>query len=112
MTLTGAAAATSSRFGDGERQHTFLFADLAGFTALTEAHGDEHAADLVGNFSGKVTSWLPSFGEGEAKTIGDAVMIRLDNAAGAVQLGLAIVERTSAIARFLQVRVGVHTGTA
>ena len=27
--------------------HTFLFADLAGFTALTEAHGDEDAPDLV-----------------------------------------------------------------
>jgi class 3 adenylate cyclase len=29
---------------------TFLFADLSGFTALTEAHGDEQAADLVGGF--------------------------------------------------------------
>jgi class 3 adenylate cyclase len=27
-----------------------LFADLSGFTALTEAHGDEQAADLVGEF--------------------------------------------------------------
>ena len=26
---------------------TFLFADIAGFTALTEAHGDEHAVALV-----------------------------------------------------------------
>jgi class 3 adenylate cyclase len=26
----------------------FLFADIAGFTALTEAHGDEEAADLEG----------------------------------------------------------------
>jgi class 3 adenylate cyclase len=31
--------------------HTFLFADLAGFTALTEAHGDEQAADLAHEFS-------------------------------------------------------------
>jgi YHS domain-containing protein len=31
-------------------QHTFLFADLAGYTALTETHGDETAADLVGEF--------------------------------------------------------------
>jgi class 3 adenylate cyclase len=29
---------------------TFLFADLSGFTALTEAHGDDHEADLVGGF--------------------------------------------------------------
>jgi class 3 adenylate cyclase len=26
---------------------TFVFADIAGFTALTEAHGDEEAAGLV-----------------------------------------------------------------
>lgn len=31
---------------------TFLFADIAGFTALTEAHGDEQAAELVTNFCG------------------------------------------------------------
>jgi class 3 adenylate cyclase len=33
----------SSDLGDQATQ-TVLFADLAGFTALTEAHGDEHAA--------------------------------------------------------------------
>jgi class 3 adenylate cyclase len=26
---------------------TFIFADIAGFTALTEAHGDEEAVKLV-----------------------------------------------------------------
>ena len=29
---------------------TFLFADLSRFTALTEGHGDEQAADLVAGF--------------------------------------------------------------
>jgi adenylate cyclase len=29
---------------------TFLFADIAGFTALTEAHGDDEAAALVAEF--------------------------------------------------------------
>jgi class 3 adenylate cyclase len=29
---------------------TFVFADIAGFTALTEAHGDEQAAELVAEF--------------------------------------------------------------
>jgi adenylate cyclase len=31
-------------------QATFVFADIAGFSALTEAHGDERAADLVAQF--------------------------------------------------------------
>jgi class 3 adenylate cyclase len=34
---------------DGQ-EHTFLFADLAGFTALTEVHGDEEAVQLVDEF--------------------------------------------------------------
>ncbi len=31
-------------------QQTFLFADLAGYTALTEAHDDEFAADTAVDF--------------------------------------------------------------
>ena len=30
---------------------TFVFADIAGFTALTEAHGDEEAVALVEAFT-------------------------------------------------------------
>ena len=37
---------------------TFLFADLSGFAALTEAHGDEQAADLVGGFCATVRQLL------------------------------------------------------
>jgi class 3 adenylate cyclase len=41
-----------------ESVHTFLFADLAGYTALTEIHGDEHAAAVVGDFCrGSARSW-------------------------------------------------------
>jgi adenylate cyclase len=29
---------------------TFVFADIAGFTALTEAHGDKDAAALAADF--------------------------------------------------------------
>jgi class 3 adenylate cyclase len=38
---------------------TFLFADLSGFTALTEAHGDFEAAELVGTFYEVVRGLLP-----------------------------------------------------
>jgi class 3 adenylate cyclase len=43
----------------GSVVQTFLFADLSGFTALTEAHGDEQAADLVGGFCGAVRGLWP-----------------------------------------------------
>ena len=60
----------------GEEQHTFLFADLAGFTALTEAHGDRQAADVAAEFSAAVRRLLSSHQAEEVKTIGDALMIR------------------------------------
>src|SRR3712207_8375491 len=39
---------------------TFLFADIAGFTALTEAHGDHDAAALVADFCRSVRAELPA----------------------------------------------------
>ena len=60
-------------------EHTFLFADLAGFTALTEAHGDEDAAKLAMEFCDSVRELPPDFGAEEVRTIGDAVMLRCDD---------------------------------
>jgi adenylate cyclase len=93
-------------------QQTFLFADLSGFTALTEAHGDEEAADLVAEFTGVVRDLLPEHAAREVKTIGDAVMIRCSRADAAVELGLRIVEQIGARDRFPSVRVGMHSGPA
>ena len=53
---------------------TFCFVDLAGFTALTEAHGDDAAADLIARFGAAVDAAL----EGDATIvdrIGDAVFL-------------------------------------
>src|SRR5512132_3244809 len=52
----------------------FSFVDLAGFSALTEAHGDEVGADLVERFVAIVASVLEDDGE-IVSTIGDAVFI-------------------------------------
>src|SRR5947209_4066492 len=69
---------------------TFMFADIAGFTALTEAHGDEQAATLVADFCDAVQAELPTFGGTQIKTIGDALLLRIDNPQQAVLLGLRI----------------------
>jgi class 3 adenylate cyclase len=91
---------------------TFLFADLAGFTALTEAHGDEEAADLAQEFFDRVRGLLPRYGGQEVKTIGDAVMLRCVSPAAAVALGLDIVDEVRKRDRFPIVRVGMHAGPA
>jgi class 3 adenylate cyclase/YHS domain-containing protein len=91
---------------------TFLFADLSGFTALTEAHGDEQAADLVGGFCVAVRQLLAEHQAHEVKAIGDALMIRAGDAAAAIRLGLCIVHDVGAQHGFPLVRVGMHTGPA
>lgn len=93
-------------------EHTFLFADLAGFTALTEVHGDEQAADLAGDFCFAVRELLPDFDAEEVKSIGDALMIRCPNPANAVRLGLEIVNGVGERHGFPIIRVGMHTGPA
>ena len=75
---------------------TFLFADLSGFTALTEAHGDEQAADLVGGFCVGVRRLLAAHQAQEVKSIGDALMLRSADAAAAIRLGLCIVHDVGA----------------
>lgn len=104
----GAKVATSS----DPVEQTFLFADLSGFTALTEAHGDEQAADLVGDFCAAVRSLLPLYGAHEVKAIGDALMIRALDPAAAIRLGLNIVHDVGEQHGFPAVRVGMHTGPA
>lgn len=91
---------------------TFLFADLSGFTALTEIHGDDEAADLAAEFVGAVRELLPSHRAEEVKTIGDAVMIRCARADDAVRLGIRIVEQIGRRDRFPSIRVGMDTGPA
>jgi adenylate cyclase len=49
---------------------TFVFADLSGFTALTEAHGDEQAADLVGGFCAAVRRLLAAHQAQEVRASG------------------------------------------
>jgi class 3 adenylate cyclase/YHS domain-containing protein len=95
-----------------EQTSTFIFADLAGFTALTEAHGDEQAADLAAEFSDTVRQLLPEYVAEEVKTIGDAIMLRCEEARAAIDLGLRIVDEVGARPQFPIVRVGMHTGPA
>jgi adenylate cyclase len=92
--------------------HTFLFADLAGFTALTEAMGDEDAAEIAADFSGAVRPLLAERGADEVKTIGDALMLRIAEPAHAVALGVRIVEEVGGRHGFPVVRVGMDTGPA
>jgi class 3 adenylate cyclase/YHS domain-containing protein len=91
---------------------TFVFADIAGFTALTEAHGDHDAAALVAAFCRAVRAELPASGGAEVKTIGDAVMLMIPDPAAAIRLGLRITHELMRGHGAPAVRVGLHHGPA
>ena len=97
---------------DTPPSQTFVFADLAGFTALTEAMGDEQAADVALEFCEATRRLLPQHGGQEIKAIGDALMLRTARAAGALRLGVELVEEVGGRHGFPVVRVGMHTGAA
>src|SRR5687767_3887046 len=90
---------------------TFAFVDMAGFTALTEAQGDEDAADLATMFA-EITRAALGPGDRLIKTIGDAVLVTSQDAAR----GLALIERllteASSEPRLPSLRVGLHHGEA
>lgn len=98
--------------GSSAEAATFLFADLAGYTALTEAHGDEHAADAAAAFCISIRELLADYRAQEVKAIGDALMLRVPDAGQALHLAARIVEDLGARDRALGVRVGMHTGAA
>ena len=95
---------------DEETQvRTVVFVDLAGFTALTEMHGDEQAADLAERF---VAVTRDAIGPDDRliKSIGDAVMFT----SPAPDVALASLERLIAGCRasssFPVPRAGLHHG--
>jgi adenylate cyclase len=91
---------------------TFLFADIAGFTALTEAHGDEQAVQLVEDFATAVRGELPSVEGEHVKTIGDALMLRVPDPGDAIRLGLWITGNALSGHQAPSVRVGGNHGSA
>jgi adenylate cyclase len=94
------------------RLHTFLFADLVGFTALAELHGDDVAADVAVRFGAEAARLATEHGARLVKSLGDAVMIRSDDAADAVLLGTRLHEALATIPGMPPVHVGMHTGRA
>ena len=90
---------------------TFLFADLAGYSALTERRGDEFAADLALGFCAALNRHLPRGAE-DLKSLGDACLVRAGDAGSAIELALNVVEEIERAQDFPGVRIGIHTGSA
>lgn len=89
----------------------FLFADIVGFTAFTEARGDVCAAELAWRLRLGVERQLGANAH-VVKTLGDAVMVRISDPADAAAAGLRIVQRALPGPLDPAVRVGIGCGPA
>jgi adenylate cyclase len=90
---------------------TFCFVDMAGFTALTEAQGDEDAADVATRFADLARA---SLGPGDflVKTIGDAVLITAPDPVSGVELVERLLTGAAAEPGLPSLRAGLHHGEA
>jgi class 3 adenylate cyclase len=91
---------------------TFVFADMAGYTALTDQRGDEAAAALAREFRRRMCQLARDHGATQVKSMGDGVMIWAPDASRAISLAADTVRTIGTRQDMLPVRVGVHTGPA
>ncbi|HUR86975.1 MAG TPA: adenylate/guanylate cyclase domain-containing protein [Solirubrobacteraceae bacterium] len=92
--------------------HTFLFADLVGFTAFTERVGDDAAADVAMAFKSAAAHAASELGCEVVKDLGDAVMIHGRDAARVVTLALRLAREMREEGWCPAIRMGIHSGSA
>jgi len=109
-----AAAAEQLLHVGSERGTTELsvgFADLTGFTALSQELGARELASLVERFNGVTADAVAVNGGRIIKTIGDEVMFSANDAASAASIALAQIEAVTPDTGLPPLRVGVATGS-
>ena len=92
-------------------ERTFFFVDLAGFSALTEAHGDAAALAVVDLFVAMAKAALGA-GDEFVKSLGDAVMLASSEPASMVATVSRIWRRCEETSGFPLPRAGAHHGAA
>ena len=92
----------------------FLFADVRGYSAFVERHGDRAGADLLRTYRDLVRVAVGQFRGAEIRTEGDSFYVAFDSPSAAVRCGLAILGATELArgpdGRPISVGVGVHAG--
>jgi adenylate cyclase len=95
-----------------QKLHTFLFADIAGYSLVADQGGDEAAADLALYFLSRASSLAGAHGCEVIKSLGDAVMIRSEDAADSISLALDLVTEFGCDDALPPIHAGLHTGPA
>ena len=90
---------------------TFSMVDLAGYTALTEAHGDDLAADLAVAFADRARACL-AHSDRLVKPIGDAVLLASETPQSALTLVDRLLSAAAELDGFPLARAGLRHGPA
>ncbi|HEY4190987.1 MAG TPA: adenylate/guanylate cyclase domain-containing protein, partial [Candidatus Limnocylindrales bacterium] len=115
----GTAAADRAGPVAERRLVTVLFADLVGFTTLSEGRDPEAVRELLSQYFDLATDVIKRYGGTVEKFIGDAVMAlwgaptaHEDDAERAVRAGLDLLDAVRVLGPGVQARCGVLTGEA
>lgn len=92
-------------------EYTFVIADLAGYTALTEAHGGGEAARTIARYTELASNALTP-GTRLTERVGDQVLIVSDDPRSAVITAFRLRDRVDQEPLFLGVRIGIESGAA
>jgi class 3 adenylate cyclase len=111
------AALEAVRPDAGSITRGFLFADLRGYTAYVESHGDSAASALLLVYRRMMRDTIAKHGGAEIKTEGDSFYVVFPSASGAVMCGLSIVAAAAAQSHAdpqnpIRVGIGVNAGEA
>jgi len=95
---------------DAGHDVTVGFADLVGFTALSQALDASELAVMVDRFEALGYEHVPLHGGRIIKMIGDEIMFASDDIASAAEIALALVEAHAADPDLPDIRVGLASG--
>ncbi len=98
--------------GPGHRTTTLTvgFADLVGFTSLSNGLGTDELAALVEAFESRCSDLVTAGGGRVVKTLGDSVLFLSPRPAVGTEIALAVIEALGADPALPDVRLGIATG--
>ena len=89
---------------------TILFVDIALFTSLAQAHGDEAAMEVVERFDSMVRSLALQHDGTLVKQIGDEFMLAFKDPVDAARFAVALDEAATGEPEFPSLRAGINHG--
>lgn len=108
--LVAALRRLSAQPSATDRILTIGFADLVGFTAMSQSLDARELAAMVDRFEAVAYEHIPERGGRVVKMIGDEVMFAVDDGAFAADIAIALVDAHGRNADLPDIRVGLASG--